>query len=238
MANIFSALQDIVFLSQQDLERKICLQKNISITFRGKLDPYTSLSAQIVSMKQVHGIDVLSADAPNFKTNECGDALYTCRSSLPIAVRTADCIPILLFSQNVVMAIHAGWRGLCAGIIKESVKKVNLTVSSVSELTAVIGPTLCAKHFEVGTDVVSAFFSDGLTLSKEERYFCLSRGVGDKFHLDLSLAASLELVRLGLKPAHILVSTDCTYCEKSTWYSYRRDKTAEHANYSIIERVL
>ena len=131
-------------------------------------------------------------------------------------VMTADCLPVLLANQagTVVAAVHAGWRGLCDGILEQAVTQMACS----DEITAWIGPAIGAGHFEVGDEVRSAFLqaqpSDSITSA-----FKPSRP--GHWLTDLIHIAKYRLYCAGVR--NIFGGHWCTYTDEQRFYSYRRE---------------
>jgi YfiH family protein len=158
-------------------------------------------------VSQVHGDSVLRA--------ECGgligeaDALSTEKKGLVLAIRTADCVPILVEAEHEVFAIHAGWRGIANGIITK-------TLTSVSGLrAAVVGPCISLSAYEVGLEVVDGILEAGVPRD----VFVQDRS--PRPHVDLKAAARYQLEQVGVKEIDVL--PHCTFLDEG-FHSYRRDK--------------
>jgi YfiH family protein len=174
---------------------------------------------QVQWLEQVHGVRVLeitgfAAVPPK------ADASITRLDHIACAVMTADCLPILLCDKNgnQVAAVHAGWRGLCAGIVANSVAAFDVAPEDIS---AWIGPAISQRCFEVGAEV-RAQFLDEFDLPKNviESHFLPSAKVGRKM-ADLPSLAAAQLEALGLQ--NIGKSAVCTFADAARFYSYRRD---------------
>lgn len=128
-----------------------------------------------------------------------------------VAVRTADCVPVLLAGADgrCVAAVHAGWRGLVAGVIEAAAHA--MTGRGAPPVAAAVGPCIGVAHYEVG---------DGVAAQFDERH--LDRTRGPKPHLDLRRAAAARLHALGLAAADLDVSTACTHRDHADFFSYRR----------------
>ena len=153
-----------------------------------------------------------SADA----IKEC-DALITNLPDVVLTVLTADCVPVLLYDpvQRVVAAVHAGWRGSKAQIVKKSVEKMIETFgSSASDIKAGIAPSIGMCCYEVGEDVAKHFF-DIPKACKQNR---------DKYMLDLPYINKQQLLHAGLKEENIEMSHICTACNVEHYFSYRKEK--------------
>ena len=171
-----------------------------------------------VHLDQVHGASCFDADGDLPPTPPRADAAVTTRPGRVLSVRTADCVPILLADRHGsrVAAIHAGWRGLVAGVIPSALARFGDT-DDPAELLAAIGPCLSREHFEVGPEVAHAFCARGLEQ-------VVVRTEGSRPHVDLAQAAERQLRAAGVEEverAHL-----CTWKEESLFYSHRRDVTA------------
>ena len=174
--------------------------------------------------RQGHGIEVVESRCKEGAKQLEGDGLFL-RGSGTIGVSSADCLPILLASgdRTLVLALHAGWRSLAGGIVQQAAKIWHHVSLADTELYAVLGPTLCARHFEVGPDVVVAFRAPQLGLLPEDFSCFVEAGKGDRSHISLNEAAVVMLIRLGLSPARISLVDSCTFCHPERWPSWRRD---------------
>jgi len=137
-----------------------------------------------------------------------------------LAIRTADCIPILLAINDgkIVAAIHAGWRGIIANIIPRGRQELlRLAGSNGTQLLAAIGPCISKPHFEVGPEVLAEF----------ERTFGanapIERTANGKGHVDLPRAAHLQLLACGLSHDQIDTTDRCTFRDADEFFSHRRD---------------
>lgn len=183
-----------------------------------------SLPNRAVWLNQVHSADVLSVDTDfNFQTLHSADALYTQLKNQPLAIMSADCLPILLASQDghEVAAIHGGWRGLEKGIIKNTLACFN---APSKQVYAWLGPAIGAEKFEVGAEVAARFiaksplFKEAFKLQGNNKYLC-----------DIYLIARIELEQLGV--TKVSGGDNCTVSQSSLFFSYRREgKTGRMAS--------
>ena len=157
------------------------------------------------SVKQVHSDKVLHATASGPQGE--ADAIVTTTPELWIAVRTADCLPILLVDPvaRVAAAVHSGWRGTAARIVAQTVLKMLELGAEVSSLRAAIGPGIGPCCFEVGPEVSPHF------------------GLEGRANVDLAAANERQLLEAGLALENLWVSKQCTKCDPGTFHSYRRD---------------
>ena len=163
------------------------------------------LGTAIVS--QVHGRGVIWADRPGLAGE--ADAVLSRTPGLLVAVRTADCVPVLVSGPEVVGAIHAGWRGLAAGVIPAAIE----ALEGCGPLRAVVGPSICMDCYEVGEEVVQ-----GIAQWVDPARF-VSR-IQPRPHVDPGLAAVAQLEACGVHQVeHLKI---CTVCDDRLW-SYRQD---------------
>lgn len=177
-----------------------------------------------VWLKQTHSNYVLDLDnitkIRDYKTTELNfDAVFTRKTNQVCTVMTADCLPILLTDRqgSFVAAIHAGWRGVENGIIRNTILAIKHT--SPENILAYIGPSICQSHFEVGPEVKESF----IQLDSNNKQFFINGKIDNKFDCDVTGIATLQLINLGLKPENIYKSNICTYCNPKEFFSYRRE---------------
>ena len=172
---------------------------------------------------QVHGINVVVADAPHppQAAHQQADAILTEKPGLTLFMRFADCVPILLYDpvRKVVGMAHAGWMGTVRGTLRVTVEAMRARFSTrPADLQAAIGPSIGPDHYAVGQEVVAqvrqAFGEDASGLLST-----LDGGV----HFDLWAANRLLLERAGVR--QIEVAGLCTACHVDDWYSHRAEKS-------------
>ncbi|MEY4632274.1 MAG: hypothetical protein RIQ81_2394 [Pseudomonadota bacterium] len=185
-----------------------------------------ALLARSCHALQVHGANLVDGQAANPKAQNRpeADGLYTTLRGETVAVKTADCLPILMRGESpdgeraIALAVHAGWRGFCAGIISNAVSMTRRTGITAETLNIIIGPAICSRHFEIGPEVLDAIHQH----RPRDAGFFVQKGKGDRWHADLQTGAALELTELGVKPSRITVVRQCTH-EDASIPSYRRD---------------
>lgn len=158
------------------------------------------------------------------------DALYTALPNCPLAIMTADCLPLLVCARgsSEVAAIHAGWRGLLNGVIANTLVCFN---TPATDLIVQLAPAISQQNFEVGADVMDLFLAQN---NAYEGAFISSTQSG-KYLADLYQIAIIQLQQLGVK--HIQTTSLCTFNCVTDFYSYRRDgQTGRNAHiiYSLI----
>lgn len=169
------------------------------------------LPAEPLALRQVHGTRVVDLDQPS--PNVEGDAAVTRTPGRVCAVRVADCMPVLLADERgtVIGAAHAGWRGLCSGILENTVAAMGVPGERI---VAWLGPAIGPEIYEVGDEVRAAF--------KEKEAFRPTRP--GHWLLDLYAVARQRLRARGVE--RLFGGGYCTYSEPARFYSYRRDRTS------------
>ncbi len=188
----------------------------------------------LFTAKQVHGAVVVDVDASVDGTDIdviralVADGLVTRRADCGVAVRTADCAPILLAVDDgsAVAAVHAGWRGAVGGVIEAAVAALGV---SPARIVAAVGPCIGVDAFEVGPEVVAAASAvvdiDGLVRA----------GDGDRQHLDLAGLCERLLKKAGVERVDVVGG--CTVNQPSSYFSHRRDNGSTGRQLSAIARA-
>lgn len=173
------------------------------------------LPSKPVWLEQVHGKDVLHLTGAPYASKRA-DASYSNTPGTVCAVMTADCLPVLFCNRagTEVAAAHAGWRGLCDGVLEETVACFN---DSAENILAWFGPAIGPQVFEVGPEVREAF------MAKDAKAVDAFRPVGDKYFADIYLLARQRLANMGVTA--VFGGDRCTFSEKDDFFSYRRDRT-------------
>ena len=172
----------------------------------------------LATLKQIHSADCVPAEGRAGMLGH-GDALLEDSPGSVVAVKTADCIPILLVDpgRRAVAAVHAGWRGTAAGIVGRAVGAMHARFGSVPhDIEAAIGPGIGECCYEVGPEVAVRFGEQG------------------RAHIDLSGINRRQLIAAGVTPHRIYASNLCTMCRPEEFHSFRRDKEAAGRLYSFI----
>ncbi len=157
-------------------------------------------------LKQIHSARVLKVTTIG-EAGE-GDALITNTPGVPLSIRTADCYPILLADPDhrAIAAIHAGWRGTAAQIVKRTLEAMQAEFgTSPHRIAAAIGPGIGACCYEVSDDVSQKFGRSGTK------------------HLDLAAINREQLETAGVPQDRIEIVGACTRCDAERFHSYRRD---------------
>lgn len=174
-------------------------------------------------LNQVHGTEVAHITQPNLNWQQTADAAYTRVEGLPLVILTADCLPVLIASEDgsEVGAAHAGWRSLCGGVLEHLVTHFSAPVSA---LRVWLGPAIGPQAYEVGPEVRSAFCQQHPQAST-----AFIASADDRYYADLVQLARQRLEALGI--LHIAGGRWCTWSNPEQFYSYRRDgKTGRMAS--------
>ncbi len=177
--------------------------------------------APLIGLHQVHGADVHDLERTPRDAAVRADALVSSTPGMIATIRTADCVPILLSDAHGghVAAVHAGWKGLLAGVLPAAIAALRGRAGG-SELVAAVGPCIRAAAFEVGADVASRFRTAGLAEAVVPR--------ADGVHVDLPAAVRAQLTAAGITDERVDVTAACTYRDAASFFSHRRDVT--HGN--------
>lgn len=182
-------------------------------------------SHNFIWMDQIHGIMVQTIRRrPTSGFLPATDGVVTSTPDNVLLVRTADCVPILLYTPGgaAIAAVHAGWRGLLGNILPAAVESVcSEAHADASGVNAVIGPSIESKCYEIGEDV-RQMFQDVHGGSFDE-YF---RKIKRRWHMSIAGIAKQQLRHAGLNTSRIEISSDCTACDATRFYSHRKRKEA------------
>jgi YfiH family protein len=184
----------------------------------------SALSSWTLSVKQVHGTEALVVDrvlAPTDRFVGGWDALVTDQPGIMVAVRTADCVPILMHDpkRRVVAAVHAGWRGAVAGIVPKTLALLESRFGSRLEHVRIsIGPSAGVCCYEVDEPVLDRLCQGFPGWKKVVR----TKGAGTA-HLDLKALVKEQAQAFGASPSSITTVNVCTICHEALFFSYRRE---------------
>ena len=174
--------------------------------------------AAVARVRQVHGAVVHKVDEGGVPGD--GDALVTNRRGLVLAVRMADCVPVLMVLGSPAVAIgaaHAGWRGVAAQVLPATVAALREYGPGLP-IHAVIGPAICGAHYEVGEEEVAAICATGVP----ESVFVARLPGRPRPLADVRAAARWQLSKLAVHVDPIERLSDCTFEDPHLW-SHRRD---------------
>ncbi len=181
---------------------------NIDHNRKLALDRLCLSATMLCTLKQVHGNTVAEASPGSQE----GDAIVTNKKDLAIAVSIADCYPILFQDETneVIAAVHAGWRGTCARIVENTIREMIRLGAKTENIQVAIGQGISQKNFEVGEEVIVKFKDAG-------------------FKSDCWLGSKIDLIKCNKQVLHennipeknIWTMDRCTF--EDDFFSYRRD---------------
>ena len=165
----------------------------------------------LVIPKQVHSNNIAVVTESGIYSDT--DGIITNQQDLVLSIQVADCIPIFIsdIESNAIGLIHAGWRGIAANIIENSIEKFQSLNSNPRKLEVVLGPSIRQCCFEIGPEVSTKF---------DEKYQL--EGVGDRSYLNPQSVVIDKFIQLGVEPQNITNVEECTCCSEH-YHSFRRD---------------
>lgn len=171
-------------------------------------------------LEQIHGAKVVEAQPDGLVRT--ADGCYSRQTGVACVVMTADCLPVLLCDREgrQVAAAHAGWRGLAKGILAEAVHSFDAEPSGIM---AYLGPAISVNQFEVGIEVLEAYYESARTQEHLEAMTAAFRPSMRPLHFfaDIYALARAELAALGV--SEVYGGDFCTYSDPERFYSYRRE---------------
>ena len=203
-------------------------------------------------LDQVHGcraVRIEAAEMPDAAALESADAAITTRPDAAVAVKTADCVPILMaHPSGAVAAVHAGWRGTASAIARHAAGELAAAVKgSAADIVAAIGPSIGPCCYEVGPEVRETFEAARLRQGSDaagphfdaadlHRWFAPIESPRASDVLDLWQANRDQLVAAGLEPANVHVAGLCTSTHNDWFWSYRREGANAGRMLAVIRR--
>jgi YfiH family protein len=182
----------------------------------------------LVGVHQIHSATVIPVTGP-LSPKPRADALVTATPGLALSVLTADCQPVLFADPGagVIGAAHAGWRGALAGLLEAVLDAMERLGARRAATTAVIGPTISQRAYEVGPEFFEAFLAEDRGY---DRFF--AQGSGDRLMFDLPGFSLARLRVAGIGQAHW--TSHCTYSDPDRFFSYRRSVHDRQADYGRL----
>jgi hypothetical protein len=171
---------------------------------------------------QEHGTEVAFVHDAGDTDPAHADAVVSTLAGVPVGVMTADCVPVLLAMDGgrVVAAVHAGWRGIAAGVVPSAFEAMTRSAVGWRRVTAVIGPHIGACCYEVDSPVIERLRVRFARLLDS----VLTAVSLEHSMLDLGALVRLELIRAGVRAADVGSFPDaCTCCDAARFHSHRRD---------------
>ena len=156
------------------------------------------------------------------------DALICRMDGVTIGVRTADCVPVLLYAPDIraVAAVHAGWKGTIGRIVDNAISELKRLGASPAKMRAAIGPCICEECYEVSSEMGEMFSKAGFAEFVSYEY-------GERPHIELAAMNKSMMIKTGIPEDRINGPAICTKCSRS-WPSWRREPGTEVRLYTQI----
>ena len=182
----------------------------------------------LLGVHQVHSAIAVPVDGP-LSEKPRADALVTATPGIALSVLSADCQPVLFADPEarVIGAAHAGWRGALDGVLHATVDAMETLGAARDNITAVIGPAISQRAYEVGPEFLDSFLDEDPAYA---RYFI--NGEGDRMLFDLPGFGLNQLRAAGVR--HAEWTRHCTFSDPARFYSYRRATRAKEADYGRL----
>jgi purine-nucleoside/S-methyl-5'-thioadenosine phosphorylase / adenosine deaminase len=179
---------------------------------RNVLIDHLGLNSEPAWLNQTHSSDIISIETS--PTHSDADGSFTTKANKICTIMTADCVPILFCNKQgtKIAAIHAGWKGICKGIVSKALEQFR----DPKSILVWVGPCISSEHYEVGKDVYEACFN--LSASLNDGFNQINK---DHWYCDLVKIVSILLKNAGV--GSIYECGLCTYKMDDLFYSYRRD---------------
>jgi len=184
----------------------------------------------LLTAHQTHSTDVVVVDRPYTSRPKAdapkADALVSNMPGLVLGVLTADCGPVLFADgkSGIIGAAHAGWRGALHGILEQTIAAMQGLGSQLSDIVAVLGPSISAKHYEVGEEFLQLFLDSG----SENMVYFTAADRHKHYFFDLQTYNVDRLKRAGVRASALNL---CSYEDEPRFYSYRRKTHLGQADY-------
>lgn len=185
-------------------------------------------ATHLAGVHQVHSADVVTITGAT-DARPKADALVTAAPGVALSVLTADCQPILFCDQKhgVVGAAHAGWKGALYGVMEATIDAMVAIGANRADITAVIGPSISQKAYEVGPEFMESFLMEDAGFA---RFF--AGGADDRMQFDLPGFGLHQLRAAGIADA--AWTHHCTYADPDRFFSYRRSVHRKEADYGRL----
>jgi YfiH family protein len=182
--------------------------ENVNIFFTTKnWNGFLPFNSKIYSLNQIHSNKIIEIKENDDVLEKEGDGLFTRLKNISLEVKTADCFPVFIFNEEIIMVLHVGWRGAKEGIVQKGIEifeKYNL-----KNVKAFLGPGIKKCCYEIKEDVAK-FFEDFLEERDNKIYFDLEKFIIDKF------------IKKEFDFKNIFSFPFCTSCKNDLFYSNRK----------------
>ena len=169
-------------------------------------------------LNQLHGARVVIAGSRAGRSIPSGDGLVSAETGVLGLVTIADCVPVFILDpvSSCWGLIHAGWRGIAAGVITEGLRVMGESLEvNAEKLEVYLGPSICASCYEVGPEVARVLAKVGQS--------GVEKSCGDRFYADLRGLLAIQAAFCGVSDENIFTSAYCTKCSNELFYSFRAE---------------
>jgi len=195
-----------------------------------QLSRATGLATRPHQVRQVHGAESHWFAGPGMVHPDEADILLSSQAGTALAVRTADCLPILLAdpASGIAAAVHAGWRGTVARVAAIAVREMTNRGANPENILASLGPCIGPCCFEISADVADQL--GGCAIGVEVHINRTETTIS----ADLQQINRLQLLQCGMEPGHIERIDACTACDRERFFSYRRDGKESGRHLAVV----
>lgn len=189
---------------------------------------------QLVTVHQTHSPTVVEVTAPFAPARPPeADGMVSRTPGVALGILTADCMPVLFAdsASGVIGAAHAGWKGALGGVLEATLDAMEDLGARRAQITAVIGPAISQRAYEVGPEFLDRFLDEDLD---NQQFF--AGGAGDKVQFDLIRYGLERLRAAGIGAAEW--TGYCTYTDPGRFFSYRRSVHEKQADYGRLISVI
>ena len=186
----------------------------------------------LATVHQTHSAEVHIVEGPPDTPKPKADAMVSNTPGVALGILTADCQPVLFADHNagVIGAAHAGWRGALDGVLDATVDAMVELGATHDGISAVIGPSISQRAYEVGPEFLDAFMTAD---PQNARFF--ANGTGDRYQFDLPAFGLHTLRQAGVSAEW---TRHCTYSDADRFFSYRRATHEKEADYGRLMSVI
>ena len=188
----------------------------------------------LITLNQKHSANVIYfKNDKSVKNKLSGDAIIAYTKNVGISILSADCVPILFYESNkkIIGCVHAGWKGVLRGIIKNTIKKLTEINCDIEKTVFAIGPCIEKENYEVGFDLYKKFINEN---KKNEIFF--EKKLNNKYLFDLRGVVNSELLSLKVKKIDNVEMN--TFSDEKNFFSYRRSCIKKEENYGRCISVI
>lgn len=198
------------------------------------LEKINILPDTVILMQQMHGNKVSFVNHDGYQVIKNTDGLYTNKKNKFLGIRTADCLPIILYDEKkeIIGVVHAGYRGILKGVIENEINALK-KLGADSSLNVIIGPSIGSCCYRVEKGRIEEFqkkllFPEGEAMEKRD----------GNYFLNLQEIASKILIKNGIYKSNIRDMKTCTGCNGSQYFSYRKNPVESYGVFMTLAGLI